>query len=122
VVGGTDNNFLFSSIDLSDYSTSNGSTLTFVGSSGNYALNNVLRLSTANLTDSTLYNQTYLQNFSEKISFSDANLRASITFDGGYTTLTVAAIPDARVYTAAAFLIVLIGVTEYRRRRRPCRR
>jgi hypothetical protein len=29
----------------------------------------------------------------------------------------VAAIPDARVYTAAAFLIVLIGVTELRRRR-----
>jgi hypothetical protein len=49
-------------------------------------------------------------------------LQGQISFSGGTTTLTVAAIPDARVYTAAVVLIILIGWTEYRRRRRPCRR
>jgi hypothetical protein len=60
---------------------------------------------------------TTFNTFTSKISFNDVMLEGQISFSGGTTTLTVAAIPDARVYTAAAFLIVLIGMTEYRRRR-----
>ncbi|NDD81344.1 MAG: hypothetical protein EBZ53_02055 [Verrucomicrobia bacterium] len=52
-------------------------------------------------------------------SLSDATLRSQISFDGGQTTLTVAAIPDARVATAAGLLCLLIGGVELRRRREP---
>ena len=59
--------------------------------------------------------------FASKIQFGGAGQFGQISFGNGQTTLLVA-IPDARVYTAAVVLLVLIGVTEYRRRRRPCRR
>ena len=114
--------FTFSDIDLTNYSTSSGSTLTFLNSSGtSYALGTIIQLSTVAASSWTGYGDgTSLNNFSSKISFSDANLRAQINFGGGTsgTTLTVAAIPEPKVYVAAGALALLIGMAEYRRRKK----
>lgn len=113
--------FTFSDVDLSNYSTSSGSTVTFLGSSGStYSLGTVIQLSTQSANLWTGYDSTSLNNFRTKISFSDANLRAQINFGGGIsgTTLTVAAIPEPKVYMAAAGLMMLIGMAEYRRRKK----
>jgi fibronectin-binding autotransporter adhesin len=112
--------FTFSDIDLADYSTSSGSTLTFLNSGGtSYGLGTVIQLSTVAASSWSGYSATSLNNFSSKISFSDANLMAQINFGGGTsgTTLTVAAIPEPRVYAAAAGLVLLIGWAEFKRRR-----
>jgi hypothetical protein len=112
--------FTFSDIDLGDYSTSSGSTLTFLNSGGtSYGLGTVIQLSTVAASSWSGYSATSLNNFSSKISFSDANLMAQINFGGGTsgTTLTVAAIPEPKVYFAVAGLVLLIGMAEYRRRR-----
>ena len=112
--------FTFSDIDLGNYSTSSGSALTFVNSAGgNYSLGTVFQISTVAANSWTGYSETSLNNFSQKIQFGNGNV-GQISFGSGIsgTTLTVAAIPDARVYSAAAFLLVLIGLTEYRRRRK----
>ena len=113
--------FTFSDIDLGSYSTSGGSTLTFLPTSGTYSQGTVIQLSSVAASSWTGYGDgTSLNNFSQKISFSDANLRAQINFGGGTsgTTLTVAAIPEPKVYAAAAVLIFLIGWAEFRRRRK----
>ena len=112
--------FTFSDIDLGNYSTSSGSALTFVNSAGgNYSLGTVFQISTVSANSWTGYSETSLNNFSQKIQFGNGNV-GQISFGSGIsgTTLTVAAIPDARVYSAAAFLLVLIGLTECRRRRK----
>jgi len=112
--------FTFSDIDLGTYATSSGSNLTFLPTSGTYSLGTVIQLSSLAASLWTGYGDgTALNNFSQKITFSDANLRAQINFGGGIsgTTLTVAAIPEPRVYAAAAVLTMLIGFAEYRRRR-----
>ena len=112
--------FTFSDIDLGNYSTSSGSALTFVNSAGgNYSLGTVFQISTVAANSWTGYSETSLNNFSQKIQFGNGNV-GQISFGSGIsgTTLTVAAIPDARVYSAAAFLLVLIGLTEYCRRRK----
>ena len=116
--------FTFSDIDLGNYSTSSGSTLTFLNSSGtSYALGSVIQLSTVAASSWSNYSTTSLNNFQSKISFSDANLQAQINFGGGTTgtTLTVAAIPEPKVYIAAGALALLIGMAEYRRRKRATR-
>jgi autotransporter-associated beta strand protein len=112
--------FTFSDIDLGNYSTSSGSTLTFLNSGGTtYSQGTVIQLSTVAASSWSGYSATSLNNFSSKISFSDANLMAQINFGGGTsgTTLTVAAIPEPRVYAAAAGLVLLIGWAEFKRRR-----
>jgi autotransporter-associated beta strand protein len=117
--GGSD--FTFSDIDLGNYTTASGSSLTLLPTSGTYSLGTVIQLSSLAASLWTGYGDgTALNNFSQKVSFSDANLRAQINFGGGIsgTTLTVAAIPEPRVYAAAAVLTILIGFAEYRRRRR----
>ena len=117
--GGSD--FTFSDIDLGNYTTASGSSLTLLPTSGTYSLGTVIQLSSLAASSWTGYGDgTALNNFSQKVSFSDANLRAQINFGGGIsgTTLTVAAIPEPRVYAAAAVLTILIGFAEYRRRRR----
>ena len=100
------------------------STLSLYKSDGSqYALNDVIRFSSSNFTSWNGYdanNLTSFNNFQSKINFGEGSgLQAQISFSGGITSLTVAAIPEPRVYAAAACLIVLVGVTEYRRRRRP---
>jgi hypothetical protein len=102
--GGT-NTFTFADFDTSGYGGVAGLTFSNVGAGSKVVFN-------TDYTGNTTFNT-----FTSKISFNDVMLEGQISFSGGTTTLTVAAIPDARVYTAAAFLIVLIGMTEYRRRR-----
>jgi hypothetical protein len=60
---------------------------------------------------------TTFNTFTSKISFTNAALEGQISFSGGTTTLTVAAIPDARVIWAAGLLCALVGTVEWRRRR-----
>jgi autotransporter-associated beta strand protein len=111
--------FTFSDIDLGNYSTASGSTLTLLPTSGTYSQGTVIQLSSVAASSWSGYSATSLNNFSSKISFSDANLMAQINFGGGTsgTTLTVAAIPEPRVYAAAAGLVLLIGWAEFKRRR-----
>jgi hypothetical protein len=95
----------------------------------------VLTINNAAVGSSFVFNFNYsgvdafsggANSFASKVQFGGAGQFGQISFGGGAgaagTTTLLVAIPDARVYSAAAFLLVLIGVTEYRRRRRPCRR
>jgi hypothetical protein len=86
----------------------------------------VLTINNAAVGSSLVFNVDYTGNatfndFASKIQFGTTGQFGQITFGTGTTTLLVA-IPDARIYTAAVVLIILIGWTEYRRRRRPCSR
>jgi hypothetical protein len=107
-----------------------GSTSTFTFSDINLATYEgggsqpVLTFSGVNLGSQIVFNTVYantgsFNTFISKISFSDTSLNAQINFgtSGSTTTLTVAAIPEPRVYAAAAVLTMLIGYAEYRRRR-----
>ena len=76
----------------------------------------MIRISSSNYTGWNGYDTTSFNNFQSKLSFNDQTLQAQINFSGGFTTLTVAAIPEPKVYLAAAGLVILIGWTEYRRR------
>ena len=107
--GAGTNTFTFADFDTAGYGGVAGLTFSNVGIgskivfSTDYAVN------------------TTFNTFTSKISFSDESLQGQISFSGGTTTLTVAAIPDARVYTAAMVLIILIGLVELRRRRNQTR-
>jgi autotransporter-associated beta strand protein len=109
---GTD--FLFSDMDLSTYSGSGGYGVTLVGS---YSIGNTINLFNKAQGVWSAGDLTSLNNFASKVSFSSGDLQASISFSGGYTGLTVAAIPEPRVYAAAAGLVMLIGWAEFKRRR-----
>jgi len=109
---GTD--FLFSDMDLSTYSGSGGYGVTLVG---NYSIGNTINLFNKAQGVWSAGDLTSLNNFASKVSFSSGDLQASISFSGGYTGLTVAAIPEPRVYAAAAGLVLLIGWAEFKRRR-----
>ena len=102
--GGGTSTFTFSGFNTAAYGGVAGLTFSNVGIGSKVVFN-------ADYTGNTTFNA-----FSSKVSFSDSTLRSQISFDGGQTTLTVAAIPDARVSTAAAVLSILIGWTEARRR------
>ena len=109
---GTD--FLFSDMDLSSYSGSGGYGVTLVG---NYSIGNTINLFNKAQGVWSAGDLTSLNNFASKVSFSSGDLQASISFSGGYTGMTVAAIPEPRVYAAAAGLVLLIGWAEFKRRR-----
>ena len=109
---GTD--FLFSDMDLSTYSGSGGYGVTLVGS---YSIGNTINLFNKAQGVWSAGDLTSLNNFASKVSFSSGDLQASISFSGGYTGLTVAAIPEPRVYATAAGLVLLIGWAEFKRRR-----
>ncbi|NCY24438.1 MAG: hypothetical protein EBX37_06120, partial [Alphaproteobacteria bacterium] len=102
--------FTFADFDTAGYGGVAGLTFSNVGIGSKVVF-------TTNYNGNTAFNS-----FASKVSFSDATLRSQISFTGGTTTLTVAAIPDARAAWAAAVLCVLIGMVEHRRQRRPCRR
>ncbi len=117
----SDNGFLFSSLDTSAGSIGSlaAGGLTFRPSAGNtYNTANGLsiRLSSANWVTG---GDTTLNGFNTKISFADGTLASQISFSGGEsgTYLNVAAIPEPRVYAAAAGLVLLIGWAEFKRRR-----
>jgi len=111
VASGSD--FLFSSVDLSDYSTSNGAVLTLSGIGYGQSVN----LVSSNYTGWSGYTTGSLNNFTDKIQFGSTGMKASISFNGSTGLTYITAIPEPRVYVAAGILCALIGLTEYRRRR-----
>jgi hypothetical protein len=113
-----------------DFGTSGGSATNFTFSDFNtaaYGSNSwVMTINNAAVGSSITWNTNYdgnttFNSFASKVQFGGSGQFGQISFGTGTTTLLVA-IPDARVYSAAVALLVLIGVTEYRRRRRLCRR
>jgi autotransporter-associated beta strand protein len=102
--GGT-NTFTFTDFDTSGYGGVAGLTFSNVGAGSKVVFN----------TD--YMGNTTFNTFTSKISFNDVMLEGQISFSGGTTTLTVAAIPDARVAWAAGVLCALVGTVEWRRRR-----
>ena len=100
--GGT-NTFTFADFDTSGYGGVAGLTFSNVGAGSKVVFN-------SDYTGNTTFNT-----FTSKISFTDAALEGQISFSGGTTTLTVAAIPDARVVWAAGVLCALVGAAEWRR-------
>ena len=116
---GDNGSFIFSGMDTSSGANLANSGLTFAAASGqSYDFVNGFRIK---LFSTDIASTLTSNSFSTKVSFEGASQVGAISFTGGTsaTYLTVAAIPEPRVYAAAACLIVLIGVTEYRRRRRP---
>ena len=116
---GDNGSFIFSGMDTSSGANLANSGLIFAAASGqSYDFVNGFRIK---LFSTDIASTLTSNSFSTKISFEGASQVGAISFTGGTSTtyLTVAAIPEPRVYAAAACLIVLIGVTEYRRRRRP---
>jgi len=107
----TGSDFLFSSVDLSDYSTSSGAVLTLSGVGYGQSVN----LASSNYTGWS--NAGNLNNFTDKIQFGSTGMKASISFNGTTGLTYITAIPEPRVYVAMAMLVALVGVTEYRRRR-----
>ena len=112
-----------------DFGTAGGSASSFTFGDFNTSAYNgvsVLTINNAAVGSSLVFNTDYTGNatfntFASKIQFGTSGQFGQISFGSGQTMLLVA-IPDARVYTAAAVLIMLIGWTEYRRRRRACSR
>ena len=90
--------------------------LIFAAASGqSYDFNNGFRIK---LFSTDIASSLTSNNFSTKISFEGASQVGAISFTGGTSTyLTVAAIPEPRVYAAAAGLVLLIGWAEFKRRR-----
>ena len=110
--------FLFSSVDLSDYSTSGGGSTLNLG--GGYSYGQTINITSSNFTSWGGYSSTSLNSFADKIQFGNTGMKAQISFNGGSgaNALTyVTAIPEPKVYVAIVILCALIGLTEYRRRR-----
>ena len=121
LAAGDAGSFVFSDLDTSSFGNLN--TLTFSGVTNAGDLSGAFRiqLSSGVLSSGDL---TSLNTFTSKVSFGTGVQTGAISFTSGTggTYLTVAAIPDARVYSAAAFLLVLIGATELKRRRKRAQR
>ena len=107
----TGSDFLFSSVDLSDYSTSSGAVLTLSGVGYGQSVN----LASSNYTGWS--NAGNLNNFTDKIQFGSTGMKASISFNGSTGLTYITAIPEPKVYVAIGILCALVGWTEYRRRR-----
>lgn len=114
---GDNGSFIFSGMDTSSGASLANSGLIFAAASGqSYDFNNGFRIRLFSTDISSTLNSN---NFKEKISFEGASQVGAISFTGGTSTtyLTVAAIPEPRVYAAAAGLVLLIGWAEFKRRR-----
>lgn len=107
--GGGSNTFSFEDFDTAGYGGVVGLTFSNVGIGSKVVFN-------TDYTGNTTFNT-----FTSKVSFSNSSLQGQISFSGGQTTLTVAAIPEPKVYIAAGALALLIGTAEVRRRRQACR-
>lgn len=82
-----------------------------------------LTFQNVNIGSKIVFNVNYSGNstfnsFTDKISYSSGSLQNQISFSGGTTTLTVAAIPEPKLYIAAGALAFLIGLAEFRRRKK----
>ena len=107
----TGSDFLFSSVDLSDYSTSSGAVLTLSGVGYGQSVN----LASSNYTGWS--NAGNLNNFTDKVQFGNTGMKAQIAFNGTTGLTYITAIPEPKVYVAIGILCALVGWTEYRRRR-----
>ncbi|MEI6415491.1 MAG: autotransporter-associated beta strand repeat-containing protein, partial [Pseudomonadota bacterium] len=110
----TANDFLFSSVDLTNYATSSGS---YLNLGGGYSYGATINISSSNYTGWSGYSTTSLNNFSDKVLFGSTGMKAQINFNGTTGLTYITAIPEPKVYVAMAMLVALVGVTEYRRRR-----
>jgi len=130
VAGNTDTvgRLTLSADSIFDFGTAGGSASSFTFGDFNTSAYNgvsVLTINNAAVGSSLVFNVDYTGNatfntFASKVQFGTSGQFGQISFGGGQTTLLVA-IPDARVYSAAVFLIVLIGIAEVRRRRNQTR-
>ncbi len=108
-----------------DFGTAEGSASSFTFGDFNTSAYNglsVLTINNAAAGSSLVFNVDYTGNatfntFASKIEFGTSGQFGQISFGSGQTTLLVA-IPDARIAWAAGVLCVLIGVAEWRRKRR----
>jgi autotransporter-associated beta strand protein len=107
----TGSDFLFSSVDLSDYSTSSGAVLTLSGVGYGQSVN----LASSNYTGWS--NAGNLNNFTDKVQFGNTGMKAQIAFNGTTGLTYITAIPEPKVYVTIGILCALVGWTEYRRRR-----
>ena len=111
----TATDFLFSSVSLTNYATSSGATLD-LGSG--YTGGATINFANSNYTGWTGYSTTSINNFADKIQFGNTGLKAQINFNGTTGLTYITAIPEPKVYVAMAMLVALVGVTEYKRRKR----
>ena len=116
LAAGDTGSFIFSGMDTSSGASLANSGLIFAAASGqSYDFNNGFRIK---LFSTDISSTLTSNNFSTKISFEGTSQVGAISFTGGTSTyLTVAAIPEPRVYAAAAGLVLLIGWAEFKRRR-----
>ena len=116
------NGFLFSGLDTASIGSLADSGLIFRPSEGNlYSTVNGLSIKLSNADwVAAAGGSTTLNGFNSKISFADGTLASQISFSGGQsgTYLNVAAIPEPKVYVAAGALALLIGLAEFRRRKK----
>ena len=102
-----------------DFNSGSGNDFVFGSTSwsgGNLKLSNVAIGTIVNFGTFTGNAGLTFNDFQSKVSFTDTGLQAQINFSG--TSLTVAAIPEPKVYVAAGALALLIGYAEVRRRKR----
>ena len=109
----TSGDFLFSSVNLTSYASSSGSTLNL----GSYGYNSTINISSTSYTTWSGYSTDSVTNFANKIQFGSTGMKAQINFNGTTGLTYVTAIPEPKVYVAMAMLVVLVGAAEYRRRR-----
>ena len=109
----TASDFLFSSIDLSTYSGTGGSTLN-LGSG--YGYKQTINISSSNYASWS--GSGNINNFADKIMFGSTGMKAQISFNSTTGLTYVTAIPEPKVYVAAGMLVALVGLTEYNRRKK----
>ena len=113
----TGSDFLFSSVDLSNYATNSGAVLDLGGGYAHGSTINFASTQASVANGWTGYSTTSLNNFADKIAFGSTGMKAQISFNSTSGLTYVTAIPEPKVYVAAGILCALIGLTEYRRRR-----
>ena len=102
-----------------DFNSGSGNDFVFGSTSwsgGNLKLSNVAIGTVVNFGTFTGNAGLTFNDFQSKVSFTDTGLQAQINFSG--TSLAVAAIPEPKVYVAAGALALLIGLAEFRRRKK----
>jgi len=109
----TGSDFLFSGVDLGTYSGGGGSSLNLGGIGYGQSVN----IASSDYTGWSGYSTANLNTFADKIQFGSTGMKAEIAFNGSSGLTYVTAIPEPKVYVALATLCVLVGFTEYRRRR-----
>jgi autotransporter-associated beta strand protein len=112
----TGNDFIFSSVNLSNYATGGGGGHLDLGAG--YGSGAMINFASSNFTDWTGYSTVSLNNFSDKIIFGDTGLKAQINFNAATGMTFITAVPEPGACVAAVLLVVLIGAAECRRRQK----